>query len=415
MIEGLKNMYEAFNQRLDMFFQATGQNDITRGVASDTEKTFGERQLEGKYALNRIEPFQRQVQEWIKNNYQLLMEMALQNFSDRSLDEYITPQTLDREDQQRYIPSLQLLKSNRRKRFRVDFETDSTIYINEQYQKQQAVDFANMASKVMESIAKVSESMPELAPAQLSMFKGIIEQYADGKLYFDEIVGSLEEIIEKTKQPKPPEPDPQMMKVQLDGQKLQADDSFRKMQLQMGTQIELAKLQQKNRQDALTMQLEQLRMGIEQGKSQQELGLAVAKLQADIATAAEELSLKKEEMLAAAQREGGKQALEAFRAQIDARVASQEITLAEAAQQLEAYRVQMEAADTHASLEERIITERRLQDEHSMNKEAHVIETLARMTEASTPEPAKTAPVTIDLSKTVHVKPSEKSKSKAKK
>jgi hypothetical protein len=39
---------------------------------------------------------------------------------------------------------------------------------------------------------------------------------------------------------------------------------------------------------------------------------------------------------------------------------------------------------------------------------------MARLAEATTPQPEKQGPVTIDLSSTVHVKPSEKAKPKGK-
>lgn len=406
MVEGLQNMYTAFQQRLDMFFQATGQNDLIRGVASEqSDKTFGERQMEGKYALNRIEPYQRQTQEWIKSNYQLLMEMALKNFSNESLDEYITPQTLDPEDRQRYSAALALLKSNRRRRFRVDFETDSTIAINEQYQKKQAIDFANMATKSMESIAKTSETWPDLAAAELQILKHIVEQYSDGKLFLDEITNSLDEMIEKAKAPKPPEPNVDQEKIALERQKLD-----------IMSQLEVAKLQQKNREMSFAQQLEQIKIAVQQNRDQADTEAMIVKLQSEIALAQEDLQLRREEMMIGAQQEGGKQSVEAFRAQIDARVAAQEMTLAQAQQQLEEYRVKIEAQDAHLSLAERVMTERRLQDEQKLTKEAHVADSIAKLADVAadpTPEAPKQGPVTIDLSKTVHIKPpAEKPKGK---
>ena len=409
LIQGLNNMYKAFEQRLDMFYQITGLSDLLRGQTDpNSDKTFGERQMEGKFALNRVEDFQRKVQEWIKQNYQLGMEMALKLFSTRTLDEYVTPQTLDPEDKQRYTAALELLKNNKKRRFRVDFETDSTIAINEQWRRKQATDLANTLTKAMESTAKVAETMPELAATELKVLKHLIGEFSDGKLYIDEIQDSIEQVIQRVSQPKPPEFDAAAAKAQLDAQKLQLDDRFRNVQLQTQTQIEIAKIQQKNRQDSFTQQLEQIKLGLQQNQDQTTTQLAIEKLQADIALAQQELGLKKEEMLVVAQAEGGKQSLEAFRAQIDARVAAQEMTLAESQQQLEAYRVQLEAADNRASLDERIATEQRLQADHAMNKEAHIAETIAKLAsvaEAPKVEAPKAPPVTIDMSRTVNVKP----------
>jgi hypothetical protein len=416
LIEGLKNMYEAFNQRLDMFYQVTGLSDLIRGQANpDSDKTFGERQMEGKFALNRIEPMQRKTQEWMKRNYQLLMEMALKCFSDETLDEYITPQTLDDEDKMRYVSALDLLKNNKRSRFRVDFETDSTLSINENYKRAQAIETANTITKMMESVAKTAEQQPELAATELKIAKHVIGELTDGKLFIDEVQDSIEQVIEKVSAPQQPEFNPDEAAAQFNMQKLSLDDRFRNIELQTNTQLEMAKLQSEEQRDAIANQLEQIKMQIDSGAKQSDLQVAVAKLQADIAQGWEALNLKKEEMLQVAQKEGGKQALDAFRAQIEARVRSQELTLAQAAQELEAYRIKLEAGDFHASLQERVATEMRLQDEHQMNKQAHAVDVVARLADAMKPEPPKPAPVSVDKSTTIQLKLPDSKPTKPKK
>lgn len=416
MIEGLQNMYSAFEQRLNMFYQVTGLSDLIRGQTNpDSDKTFGERQMEGKFALNRIEPFQRKVQEWVKDNYQLLMEMGLKMFSDKTLDEYITPQTLDDEDKQRYVAALELLKNNKRRRFRVDFETDSTVQINEQWKRAQAIETANTITKMMEGIAKVAETQPELAATELKIAEHVVGELSDGKLFVDEIQDSIADVIERVKAPREPEFDKDRAAHALSMQKLGLDDRFRYLEFQAKQQLEAAKLGQKSQHDQITQQLAQIKMQIEQGADAAALQLSFAKLQADIAQGWEVLNLKKAEMLQVAEKEGGKQALDAFRAQIEARVASKEMSLAEAEQALEAYRVQMEGANIGASLQERVATEQRLQEEHQMNKEVTALDSLARLTESMTPEAPKVAPVTIDKSTTIHVKAPEIKKPKRKK
>ncbi len=422
MIDGLQQMYVAFNQRLDVFYKLIGINDLIQGATSDQDKTFGERQLEGKFALNRFEPFQRKIQEWIKNNYQLLMEMALKMFSDKSLDEYITPQTLDQEDKERYLAALELLKNNKRSRFRVDFETDSTVNINEMWQRKQAIETANVITKMQESIAKTAQEMPELAESQLKIMQHVIGELSNGKLFLDEITESIQEVIDKVKEPKEEAPDVNLMKIQLETQKMQAglqttraEFQFEQMKLQSSQQLELAKLQAKASQDNIQNQLEQFKLSLEQGMSEQEIQLAVTKLQSDIALAQEELGLKREALIAQVNAEVGSKNIEEFRTMIDARVKQQEMTLAEADQALRAFEVQIGAKDAHASLQERIATEQRLQKQDLREDEAHQIDAMAKLADSMKVEPPKAAPVTIDLSKTVHVKAPEKKKEPKKK
>ncbi len=412
MIEGLNNMYQAFNQRLDMFYQVTGLNDILRGQANpDSDKTYGERQMEGKFALNRVEPLQRKIQEWVKDNYQLLMELALKMFEDKTLDQYITPQTLDQEDKQRYVASLELLRANKRARFRVDFETDSTIAVNEQWRRAQAIEAANVITKMQESIANTAKEYPELVESQVKLMGHVIGELTDGKLFFDEIQESIQQLLEKAQQPKPQDFNPDQAAAELAGkqfifdqQSKAQDDKMEMMKLQATQQIEMAKLQQQMRIKGIEAQLMQIKMGIDQGASQAELQNAVVKLQADIAQGWEDLNLKKEALLLAAQQAGGKQNLEAFKAQIDARVRDQEITLEQADLELRAHEASIAAHDYHTSLEERIATEQRLQAEHAANVTATHVDSATKLIDAMTPEPQKGAPVSVDLSKTLQIK-----------
>lgn len=413
MITGLQNMYTAFEQRLNMFYQITGLSDLLRGQTSDVEKTYGERQLEGKFALNRIEPFQRKVQEWMKDNYQLLMEMALKMFSDKSLDEYITPQTLDPEDKQRYVAALDLLKANKRSRFRIDFETDSTVQINEQWKKKQAVELANTLTKAMESTAQVAETQPELAKTELKVLKHLIGEFSDGKLFVDEIQDSIQEVIDQAMQPKQPEPNIDLEKLKMEGQRLGAENQFKQMQMQLEINLEYAKLQQKAQQDNITNQLKQLQMSIDNGASQADMQLAVTALQADIAQGWENLNISKQKLLSDVQKEVGKKEMEQMKIILDARVKAQEMSLGEAQLSLEAFRAQLEQQESKSSLDERWATERRLQEEHGVNVEAKQIDSVATLLDAVKPEPEKAAPISIDLSKTLHVKPAaEKAKKK---
>lgn len=420
LIVGLDNMYKAFSQRLEMFYQATGLNDLIRGATSDVEKTYGERQMEGKYAMNRMEPYQRQVQEWIKNSYQILMEMGLKNFSDKTLDEYIVPQTMDPEDKERYTASLELLKSNRRRRFRVDFETDATIHINQEYQKAQAIETANTITKMVEAIANSAEAMPEIVTTELKVAMHVVGELTDGKEFKDEILSDIQEVIDRIteKQQEEPPPDPE---VELKKNAQMLDYQFKNIQLQADSQIKMATLQQKDRQDAIKTQLEQIRLQLEQGVSSAEIQIALTKVQAEIQQGAEALELKRAELMQIAQAEGGKSEMDAFALIIDERLKQRELQLREGDQQIEATRAQLEARDNSLSLQERVATEQRLQTADLREAEAHQVDVVARLAEVAAkaaeppPEP-KAAPITVDKSTTIHIKPpAEKPKKKPKK
>lgn len=395
MIEGLQNMYVAFQQRLDMFYQITGLSDLIRGQTNpDSDKTFGERQMEGKFALNRIEPFQRRLQEWIKDQYQLLMEMALKMFSDKSLDEYITPQTLDPEDKQRYVAALELLKANKKRRFRVDFETDSTINLNEQWKKHQATELANTLTKALESVANVAQTQPELAGTELTVLKHLIGEFSDGKLYIDEIQDSIQQIIEKVSKPKEPEFDKDRARIELDTRRLEFEekramneDKFEEMKAQYDAQLEMGKTQQTTQIAGIQAQIDQFKISsdnqIKQAQiaadaeaSRAELAKEYQEINANIMSAREQLEIKKGELLIELRKIADKKEVDQFQGMIDARVVVFEEKLATAQHQLEEQYKMLDEKEKYA-------TEERLQAEHQLQIHSTKLESLNSVIDAA--------------------------------
>lgn len=366
LMKGLQNMYVAYEQRLNMFYNITGFSDLIRGQTSNADKTYGERQLEGKFALNRMEPYQRKVQEWIKDNYELGMELALKMFSDQTIDEYITPQTLDPEDKQRYVASLDLLKDNRRGRFRIDFETDSTISINQDWKKKQAIETANAITKMMESIANTAKDMPELADAELRIMKHTVGELTDGKLFMDEITDAIQKTIDKVNEPKEPEFNVEKAKIDLETRRLEFEeakamtsDRLEQMQMQMDQGIEGAKIAQKERLDGFALQLEQIKMQTEAGINTAELNLKAEQLQAEIALQQQELENKRTELIVQLKEITDKSQLKQVEMLLDSRVEQQKKQLEDLYFSLEKQKVILDEREKYA-------TEARLQSEHQL-------------------------------------------------
>lgn len=405
MIEGLQNMYQAFEQRLNMFYQLTGISDLIRGQTNpDSDKTFGERQMEGKFSLNRVEPLQRKVQEWIKDNYQLMMEMALKMFSPESLDQYITPQTLDPEDKQRYTASLELLKSNKRRRFRVDFETDSTIAINEQWRKKQATELANTLTKAMELVANVAETQPELAATELAVLKHLIGEFSDGKLFIDEIQDSIEQVIQKVSQPKPQEPNVELEKLGLEVRKQEFaekramhEDQFEQFKTEMQANIEVSKNAQMTQMEEIKGQIQQFKIASESQakqaaiaadaeKARAKIEQDYQKIAADIALAQQELALKRDELLVELRKVVDKKEVDQFSLMIDQRVAGFEA-------QLETAKLDLEKTHSTLDMQERLITEQRLQAEHQLQLGHSKIESLEKVLDVALKKKELDAPI----------------------
>lgn len=204
VINTLSQLYTALEQRLNIIYKLTGTSDLLQGLITDpTERTYGERQMLEKYARNQLEEPQRKMAEFMANSYELMAEMALKNFKEASLDEYIMPSTLDPVHQQNYRAAIALLKNNRR-RFRIELETDSTIALNEQYDKQSRLELARGLGEGLLRVADISKSNPSLIIPELHALKYLIQGFRQGKLFQQEVTQAIDEAIRIAQTAPPP-------------------------------------------------------------------------------------------------------------------------------------------------------------------------------------------------------------------
>lgn len=371
LIQSLSQIYEALEQRLNTCYRLTGTSDMLQGLAQDqTQRTFGERQMNEKYALNQLAEPQRKMQEFVRSSYQLICEMALKNFKDSSLDLYIMPQTLQPEDQERYSAAMEMLKQNQ-KRFRIELETDSTIALNEEYDKQRRIEFVNALTTALEKTANIATVSPALIIPELHCLKLLIQGFRQGKMFQSEVTESIDNVIKQAEdQPAPFNKDEVManLKAQelkainnMEAAKLNSTNGLEQAKMQSYERIEIAKLQQRERETGIETQLETFKTQISQGKSQADLQLRYAELNAEIAKAQQETQLKYQELMAEAQGISDKKDLEMFNATLNDRIATYEMGLKNAQQRLEEYRVQMDEREKYA-------TEARLQSEHQLQQ-----------------------------------------------
>lgn len=380
-IEALNQLYVALEQRLNTIYKLTGHSDLLQGLISDpTQRTLGERQMLEKYALNQIEERQAKMAEFVRQNYELLVEMALKNFSDESLAKYIMPETLQPEQQQVFWSAIGMLRDDN-KRFRIDLETDSTIALNEQYQKQMAIELVNALTGSIEKVATVAKDRPALVAIELHAMKFLVQQFPQGKIFQEQITQSIDNVIEGI-QKEQPGPDPMMLQMQAEEKKNQMTFQLKIMELNSTREIEIAKLNQNERIEAIGVQLEQMKQASENQKVAQELQLSFNELVAEINKTREEMALKRDALMVEMQKIADKKDVETFKAMLDQQAQSFEQQLLAADQKLEEYKVVLDE-------KEKYMTEARLQDEHKLNKMQQQIEIVKTIKEA---QPAQQNP-----------------------
>jgi len=374
LIQSLEQLYTAFDMRLNAFYQLTGTSDLLRGQTDTVERTYGEQQMKEKYALNQIAQFQWKMQEYVCDNINLMCEVALKNFSDESLDKHIVPRTLPADHQQRYIAALELLKSDDG-RFRVSLETDSTIALNEEFNKQAAIEMVNALTAALEKTAATATNNPALAVPELHAMKFLVQSFRQGKVFQAELTQAIDEVIESTKNAQPQyNKDAEM--AQIKREEMQMNMALQQYKMQSDAQIKMAEFNQKEAILAVQFQLEQMKAGQKNQEAAAKIELGYQQLFADMQKVQAELILQRDKLAAEAQAGQSSAETEKLRLLLDAQIAAYD-------QQLNEQKQRMEETLGMLDLQERVATEQRLREEHFLNKEHSKIDMVAKVAEIS--------------------------------
>lgn len=363
LIEGLNQLYIALNQRLESIYKLSGTSDLLQGLTVENSgKTLGERQIEEKYATNQLYEFQRKMAEFVRAGYQLLCEMALKNFKDASLDKYIIPQTLPEKIKPLYRAALQLLKDDP-ERFRVDLDTDSTIALNEQYDKQMRVELVNALTTALEKTATIAQTNLPLVRVELHCLKYLIQGFRQGKMFQAEITEAIDNVIsqveESMKNPKPEFNKDQVM-AQLKAKEIDSDQAVKIAQIQSDERIEAARINQKSQIEAINNQIENVKLMMRAGESRNDLQLEYDKLRASIGEAQNTLALKRDEILIELRKVASKEEMDKFTQMIEMQTKPYELALENQRRQIDKMELAMRERDQMIE-----INQQRMVDAHT--------------------------------------------------
>jgi hypothetical protein len=162
------------------------------------------------------------------------------------------PEVIERLQEQAKLPTWEdisaILRSDQRRGYKVDVETDQTNAVDDAEEKQQRTEFLSTMTGLMEKTIPLAMQLPAMKPLVKESVMFLVKGFKAGR--------SLEETFEETfaqleKMPAPePPPDPEMMK-------LQAEEKRAQTQLQFEQQKAGQEAQVRQQEAAQGVQLEQ--------------------------------------------------------------------------------------------------------------------------------------------------------------
>ena len=258
----LMTAYQAMDQVKNQIFEIMGIADIQRGQ-TDPNETLGAQIIKSNNASGRLKTMQHDVVDFATKLLQIKAQIICKHFQPETIVKISAVDQLRPQDQQIVPQAIQLLKSGDTASFRIEVTTDSMVYQNEQQEKSDRMEFLNMASGFLEKFVGIGQQAPDLVPVAMEMLKFAVTGFNAGK----QLEGMIDETADKLKelaaQPKQPQPDPEMMKLQAQAQmkqqELQLQSQIRQQEMQMEIQVEKSKQEYQAQENTVKNQLEQQR------------------------------------------------------------------------------------------------------------------------------------------------------------
>jgi hypothetical protein len=336
IVEALIRLYEARDKVKADMAEITGLSDIVRGQAQGAAKTATEQRIKGQFATLRLQDRQSEVARFCRDTLAIAAEVISEQFSPEILAEMtgmkaFIAEELKNEPSMQAPPSPQmghnggppmdgqpgaqpppdhqmmaqqqqaaqqaqeqriaqltdqifqqaidLLKNDKMRTFRIDIETDSTVEIDKQAEKEAVVEMLTAMGGFLEKSMQIGMGVPEMVPALGQSLLFAFRRFGVGRDVEGAWEQAIDKLSQKAKNPGPKPPSPEEIKAQAEMQKQQMEGQ------RMAAQAQIE--QQKG----------QMEMQMAQAKHQMDL----EKMQAELAIKKEELNLKREELAMRAQ------------------------------------------------------------------------------------------------------------------
>ena len=242
-------------QKVQDVYELTGVSDIQRG-SSDPRETAKAQQLKANFGNRRLKTKQDEMQTFFRDLYRLKAEVIAEQFDPETLKLMVG---LENENEL-FDEAIELIKSDVGRAFSIDIETDSTIAIDEETEKQGLAEAMQAVSAFLGGIMPLVQVGAIPNQVAFEILRDYFRKFRFGR--------KLDELLEEFQQNQPQDPNAQQQ-------------------------------QQEQQAQAAAQKAEQERMAAEmkmaQEKHQMELESIKQKAQVEVEKAKQELAIKAEE------------------------------------------------------------------------------------------------------------------------
>jgi len=315
MAQVLGELHQQRDLRVQTIYEVVGIADIMRG-SSDPRETLGAQKIKAQFGGNRLKKRQDKVQKWIRDTLRIKCEIIAEHFEPQKLAE-MTGFTLVDPQQQAQIQMAQqqgqpvsldglitsdmikVMRNDKLRSYRVDVETDSTVFEDAESEKQAVTEMVTAASKFVESWLPVIQAQPAMLDMAFEMLSFALRRFKAGRTLEDVIEQTRLKLQQAASQPKPPDPKVQaeQAKAQVVAQQAQLDMQAAQQKHQMEMEKLAAEVQAQRAEMDMMMQelgIKREAAMIDMAAQREQAAMDAQSRQADMAQRANEMAMASE-------------------------------------------------------------------------------------------------------------------------
>lgn len=261
-IAELTNRMQAVKQEV---YEITGIADIIRGASAASE-TATAQEIKGRFAGLRLSDMQGEMARFSRDLIAIAAELIAEHFAQETIFEMAQIKLPTQAEVQAMamqaammgapmppVPPvtqeavMEILRNDMQRCYRVEIETDSTIALDEQAEKERANEFVSAFAEYQTATLPLIQAAPEMLPVFKEMALYSARRYRAGRQLEGAIEQAYDAMQERAQamQNQPPPPDPVMMKAEADVQRIQARTAADVQRTQVLTQADIMAKQQR--------------------------------------------------------------------------------------------------------------------------------------------------------------------------
>ena len=255
-IQSLEALAQRKAELVTQIYEVTGVSDIMRGN-SDPNETATAVTKKTNFGTLRNQDRQNDMQRFITDLLKIKAEIICEQFAPETLANFVK-----NVDPQIAMAAIELLKTDKMRGMLLGIETDSSFNQSEEAQK--VNDAVTLIHTMVTNAFQVVSAQPLLLPLYRQMIETVVVTLPNARQYEPVIDEVFNKIQQQLSEPQPEQPDPEMLKVQQQGQKNQQEFAIKQEQnrikqeeLALKKQIEDNKMLLTNKEMEIQAQLKQ--------------------------------------------------------------------------------------------------------------------------------------------------------------